>query len=66
LGFGGLIGILTTREVLDQDLHEALEFLRIIRNSAFHGEYLTDSQTKAALNLATVVLEKLKAKESGS
>lgn len=66
LGFGGLIGVLTSREVLDHDLHEALEFLRTIRNSAFHGEYLTESQTEAALNLATVVLEKLKAKESGS
>jgi hypothetical protein len=42
LGFGGLIGALSSRELVDQDLHEALEFLRKIRNSAFHGEYLTE------------------------
>lgn len=65
-GFGGLIGILTSRQLLDQDLHEALEFLRRIRNSAFHGEYLTDYQTRAALDLATVVLDKLKAKDTPS
>jgi len=64
LGFGGLIGALTSRELLDQDLHEALEFLRKIRNSAFHGEYLTEDQTKAALNLATIVLARLKAIET--
>ena len=60
LGFGGLIGVLTSRDLLDQDLHEALEFLRQIRNSAFHGEYLSEHQTRAALDLATVVLTKLR------
>ena len=40
-GFGGLIRALASREVINQDLQEALEFLRKIRNRAFHGEYLT-------------------------
>jgi hypothetical protein len=63
-GFGSLIRLLSSKGILDRDLQQALEFLRNIRNSAFHGEYLTESQTGAALDLATVVLGRLETKDT--
>lgn len=61
LGFAALTRELVSRELIDKDLDQALEFLRTIRNRAFHGEYLSEDQTKAALNLASAVLLRLKA-----
>lgn len=64
LAFGELMRKLISKDLLDENLQEALEFLRTVRNSAFHGEYLSEDQIKAATNLGSVVLSSLREKSA--